>query len=240
MVSMAVNYYFGQLNVLGYHLVNLAIHLMAGLVLFGLVRRTLQLLPRYTQASGTADYVAFAAALIWLVHPLQTQSVTYIIQRAESMMGLFYLLCLYCTLRGSQASRSWPWYVAAIAACWLGMGTKQVMVTAPVVVLLYDRVFLADGWKEVFRRRWAVYLAFVPAIVWLGFMTVREASRTERAVAGFGMQDLTPLEYLGTQGGVIVHYLRLAVWPDRLCLDYSWPVAESVQTIFLPGARVAA
>ena len=240
MLSLALNYALGGLDVFGYHLVNLAIHLLAGLTLFGLLRRTLKLVPQYSAEPIAADFLAVAVALIWLVHPLQTQSVTYVIQRTESLMGLFYLVCLYCVLRGSQASRSWPWYVAAVAACWLGMGTKQVMVTAPVVVLLYDRTFLAGSWKEVLRRRWALYLGFVPALVWLGVVTVQAASRAEQAAAGFGMQGITKLQYLGTQGGVILHYLRLAFWPDQLCLDYLWPVAESARAIFLPGAVVAA
>ena len=78
------------------------------------------------------ELLAFVAALIWTVHPLQSQAVTYVIQRCESLMGLFYLLCLYCLIRGARANRGWPWYVAGLAACWLGMGSKEVMITAPV------------------------------------------------------------------------------------------------------------
>ncbi len=240
MVSLAVNYFFGELNVFGYHLVNLAIHLLAGVVLFDLVRRTLKLVPRYSAERAAADWLAFAVAVVWLVHPLSTESVTYIIQRSESLMGLFYLLCLYCVLRGSQASRSWPWYVAAVGACWLGMGSKQVMITAPVVVLLYDRVFLAESWREVVRRRWAMYAAFVLAQGWLIAITYSTAFRTERATAGFDMEGITSLEYLGAQGGVILYYLRLAFWPDPLCLDYWWRAPESLWSIVPPGAVVTA
>ena len=238
-LTLAVNYFFGELDVFGYHLVNLAIHLMAGLVLFGLVRRTLMLVPRYSTQRMVPDGLAFAVSIIWLVHPLGTESVTYIVQRSESLMSLFYLLCLYSVLRGSGAERSWPWYVAATMACWLGMGTKQVMVTAPLVVLLYDRVFLATSWKEILRRRWAVYVSFAPALVWLVASTFLTTTRTERVSAGFGMLQISSLDYLGTQGGVILHYLRLAFWPDRLCLDYAWPVAERPLAILLPGAVVA-
>ncbi len=240
LVSLAVNYFFGETNVFGYHLFNVSIHLLAGLVLFGLVRRTLMLVPRYAAERVATDRLAFAAAVVWLVHPLGTESVTYIIQRSESMMGLFYLLCLYCVLRGAGAARSWPWYVGAVAACWLGMGTKQVMFTAPLVVLLYDRIFLAESWKEIMRRRWAVYGAFVVAQGWLVTMTFAAAARTERASAGFSMEGVTPLEYLGSQAGVILFYLRLAVWPDPLCLDYWWQSPDTWAGILLPGAVVTA
>ena len=88
-LTLALNYAFGGTNVWGYHALNLLIHILAGLALFGVVRRTP---PRST-------LFAFAVALLWTVHPLQTESVTYIIQRAESLMGLFYLLTLYCFIR---------------------------------------------------------------------------------------------------------------------------------------------
>ena len=239
-LSLTGNYALGELDPFGYHLVNLVIHVAAALALFGLVRRTLVLPPSGDRRGAMADGLAFAVAVIWLVHPLATQSVTYIIQRAESLMGLFYILMLYCLLRGSQASRRWPWYVGSVAACWLGMGTKQVMITAPLVALLYDRTFLAGAWRDLFRCRWMVYVGFVPAVVWLAIATPLMLARQETISAGFGLQSIAWYEYLGTQGGVILHYLRLAVWPDRLSFDYWWPVARSTSEIVVPGAVVAA
>ena len=105
-LSLALNYRAGGLSVTGYHVVNLVIHLLAALLLFGLVRRTLErptLRPRYGAASVP---LAFMIALLWTVHPLQTESVSYIIQRAESMMGLFYLLTLYFFIRGVESCRA--------------------------------------------------------------------------------------------------------------------------------------
>ena len=85
LLSLAINYWIGEIDATGYHVVNVAIHLLAGLTLFGILRRMLT-----QRFGGSADWLAFAVALLWLVHPLQTQSVTYIIQRSESLMGLFY------------------------------------------------------------------------------------------------------------------------------------------------------
>ena len=82
-------------------------------------------------------------ALLWAVHPLLTEAVTYTIQRTEVLAGLFYLLTLYCVIRGSSARRPTGWYVAAVAACALAMGSKEAAISAPLIVLLYDRVFLA-------------------------------------------------------------------------------------------------
>jgi protein O-mannosyl-transferase len=230
-LSLAINYAIGGLNVWGYHAFNLVVHLLAGLTLFGLVRRTLeshQLRARYGHATL---WFAMAVALVWLVHPLQTESVTYIIQRAESLMGLFYLLTLYCASRGALSPHPRSWFIAAILACALGMGSKEVMVSAPLVLLLYDRVFLADSFAEVFRRRWGLYLGLAATWGLLGAL-LATSRPAEQAVL---VTDLTPWRYALTQFGVIVHYLRLTVWPRSLIFDYNWPLAETVSAV-LPWA----
>src|SRR6185295_3461677 len=101
-----------------------------------------------------ATGLALAVALLWAVHPLQTESVTYTIQRGESLMGLFYLLTLYCVARSQDAARAGTWQMAAVTSCALGMASKQVMISAPVVVLLYDRAYWAQSLGEIWQRRW--------------------------------------------------------------------------------------
>ncbi len=100
--SFALNYAISGESVWSYHALNLVIHALAALTLFGIVRRTLLFWPRHTFPDRDGMLVAAAAALLWALHPLQTESVTYIVQRAESLMGLFYLLTLYCFVRGVQ------------------------------------------------------------------------------------------------------------------------------------------
>ena len=156
-LSLAVNYALGGLNVWGYHVVNLAIHILGALVLYGVVRRTLLCASLRERYGDEARWLALAVALIWVVHPLQTESVTYLIQRTESLMGLFFLLTLYCVIRGSTSSGRRGWYAAAIVCCALGMGSKEVMVVAPLTVLLYDRAFLSGSFREALRARAALY-----------------------------------------------------------------------------------
>ena len=153
-ISLAINYAASGTSVWSYHALNLALLVLAGLTLFGIIRRTLS--PR---ADPRASGIAFCIALLWVLHPLLSESVTYVIQRGESLMGLFYLLTLYCFIRGAwtDGKSRGLWYGSSVASCLLGMGTKEVMVSAPLVVLLYDRTFLAGGFAAALRRRWRVY-----------------------------------------------------------------------------------
>ena len=222
-------------NLWGYHALNLAIHLAAALVLFGVVRRTIAAIGgpngRPLQLHLSATPVALAIALIWCVHPLQTGSVTYIVQRAESLMGLFYLLTIYCAIRAHERERRALWIGASVLACDLGMGSKEVMVTAPVMVWLWDRTFAAartggggDDARSARDRRW-LYAGF--AATWLILAWLMLTNPRPQSV-GFGSADWTWWSYLVTQAGVVVHYLRLAFVPSPLVLDYGWPQAEGL------------
>jgi Flp pilus assembly protein TadD len=212
-------------NVRGYHFLNLAIHLVAGILLFGVVRRTLstdRLTPRF---GASASWLAFVVALVWLVHPLHTESVTYVVQRVESLAGLFYLLTLYCAIRAAHASsRGARWWAAAAAVgCALGMATKEVMVTAPIAVWLWDRVFLADRTR---RPRWLLLAALAATWIVLGALVYHE-HRAPSIDLGQGMV----WRYLLTQAAVVTHYLRLAFVPSPLVFLYTWPLVTSVSAV---------
>ena len=238
-------------NVRGYHELNLAIHLAAALTLFGVVRRTL-LSPRMRDRFGrAATQVAFAVALLWVVHPLHTESVTYVVQRVESLMGLFYLLTLYCAIRGvrpgsdrgqtgvrpgSDWGQTRLWSVAAVGACALGMGSKEVMVSAPLLVALWDVVFLsrlrtlrASAAKQASSLRWPLYAGLASTWLILVFLVLSE--RRGQSV-GFSLQGWTPWTYLLTQSEVIVHYLGLAIAPVSLVIDYGWPKVTSLGAVW--------
>ncbi len=251
-VSLALNYLVGGESVRGYHLVNLAIHALAALVLFGLLRRTFNR-PRFRERfERDGPIVAFSAALIWALHPLQTESVTYMIQRAESLMGLFYLLTLYGFARSVEAPSPRRWQIGCVAACAFGMATKEVMVSAPLVVLLYDWVFVAGDFLSACRLRWRFYVAL--ASTWLVLAVSAMGAGDRGGTAGFS-SGVAPWDYLLTQSRAIVHYLQLAVWPHPLVFDYGpyerasgrelWPfavgiVAMLVATGWLLRRRLAA
>jgi protein O-mannosyl-transferase len=226
-LSLAINYAISGISVWSYHVVNVLIHVGATLLLFGVFRRTLAKDSRF---SASAELVAWVAAALWALHPLQTESVTYVVQRVESLMGFFYLLTFYAFIRSAeQGARVAGWRVLAIAACWLGMGTKEVMVSAPLVVLLYDRTFIANSFGDALRRRWRFYAALFAS--WLLLAWLLSSSIDRNNTTGFGA-GVSWWHYLLTQCRAIVIYLRLSVWPDNLVFDYGRLLVKDPWTVF--------
>jgi len=227
-LTLAINYAISGLDPSSYHVTNLFIHILGSLLLFDILRRTF-LLPTLRDRWGNAAIpLAFAVALLWAIHPLQTESVTYIAQRAESLVGLFYLLTLYCFLRGTDSIQSVWWYVAAVATCTLGMASKEIMVSAPLIVWLYDRTFVAGSFREAWRKRCGFYLALASTWLLLGWLVI--STGTRGGTAGFG-SGISWWAYLCTQFGAIVHYLRLCFWPSPLVFDYGDRVVQDVAEI---------
>jgi protein O-mannosyl-transferase len=272
-LSLAINYALGGLDVRGYHLLNVVIHLLAALTLFGIVRRTLLRFAPPPPGRAPADGreavpalrahalpVAFAAALLWTLHPLVTESVTCVVQRTETLVSLFYLLTLYCFVRGVGETPGAPppapraagptdpvvrgrwargpvvWFSLSFLSCLVGMATKEVMVTAPLVILLYDRAFVAGTFGGAWRRRRGLYLGYAATWILLGYLVL--FSGGERAgAAGFGL-GVSPWSYALTQCRAITHYLRLAVWPHPLVVDYGFALAHSVADVWWRGLLV--
>ena len=223
-------------NVWGYHAFNLAIHLASALTLFGVVRRTLERrrVPkpgsetRLRNPASLSTQVAFAVALLWVVHPLTTSAVTYVIQRVESLMGLFYLLTLYCTIRASALDRRFRWWVAgAIGACALGMATKEVMVSAPIMAALGLWICARgpDAPVNRFNRRFYPLIGGLAA-TWIVLAVIVSTDVRPQSV-GFGLGDWTWWSYLRTQSAIITHYLRLVFDPTSLAFTYAWRPASS-------------
>jgi len=236
-LSLALNYRAGGLNLWGYHAANLAIHVVAALALYGVLRRTFRRRRVRRRLGGAAMPAALAIALIWAVHPLQTGAVTYVIQRAESMMGMFFLLTLYCAIRGMSARTPVGWFAAAALCCALAMGAKEVAVVAPLIVLAWDRVFRGRSLGAILRRRRLLYVLLAAAWV---VILVRLTMRPGPDSAGFASTRWTPVSYALTQPGVILRYLGLAFVPVGQCLDYAVGPARGFGQIVPPAVAVAA
>jgi len=252
-LTLALNYAIGGTSVLGYHLFNLAVHLAATLTLFGLLRRI-----------GPKDeWIAAAIAVVWAVHPLQTESVTYIVQRAESLMGLFYWLTLYGLVRAAEIGWSatsgcagpdrvscpsttrkdagraaWGFAALSVAACWLGMATKEDMVSAPLIALLLDRTFLAGSFRAALQRRGAYYGALALSWLLLAYLIASTGGNRGGSV-GFNLKIQT-YEYWLTQFPAVIYYLRAVFWPHPLIFEYGTFWIRHLQDVAWQAALVGA
>jgi tetratricopeptide (TPR) repeat protein len=242
-LSLALNFALGELQVRGYRLVNIAAHLASTLALFGLLKRLLR--QGWAQArfgARTAPYLAAAVSLLWMVHPLHTECINYISQRSESIMGFCYFMTFYCLLRGTETNRV-GWYVGAVIICSLGMMSKEVMATVPLLALLFDRTFVAGRFGLALRRRWGCYLGLA-----FGWFVLARQLWSEPHIGMIGFSALSPWEYALNQCPVLVRYLTVVFWPHRLLLDYGPPLPLSLAAVFpqailvvaLLGATIAA
>jgi tetratricopeptide (TPR) repeat protein len=231
--TFALNFAANDTDAAAYRATNIFIHIACALVLFGLVRRTLSV-PRIQPRMGRASAdLAFAVALLWSVHPLTTDAVTYITQRTESLMGLCYVLTLYASLRALDKS---IWQIVAVLACAIGMGVKESMVTAPLMVVLFDRAFVFDSFRSAVAARWRLYAGL--ALSW-AILAVQLVTTPRAGSAGFAT-GVSVWTYFLNQSVMIARYLRLALWPRDLVINYGPPVPYALAEVFPYLAVVAA
>jgi tetratricopeptide (TPR) repeat protein len=227
-LTFALNYRFGALSVFGYHLVNLLIHITNGALVYALVR----LLFRAAHTSpasplSPAHAIALSTALLFVAHPIQTQAVTYIVQRFASLAALFYLLTVIAYLKwrlsSPESKRRHLWYAAAFLATVLGMKTKEITFTLPFMLLLLEVVFFGPPT----RKQW---LALIPFFLALPIIPLSRPGALGEGEAGFARDAfaLSRPDYLFTQFRVIMTYLRLLVLPVDQNLDYDYPASHSL------------
>ena len=232
-LTFAIDYAIGRLDVRVYRLTNLAIHLMAALTLFGLIRRTLRLPSLAATFGKDAMNLSWVAALAWMLHPLQTETIDYVTQRTESMMGLCYLLTMYCAVRALEEKPA-RWHAMAILACAAGMACKESMVTAPVMVAVYDRVYVArPALQKTSRRR--LYAGLAATWLVLGALALPEP----RSTVGFST-GVSAWTYLLNQAPILLAYLRVTFWPRGLVLDYGVPTPLTLGDVLLPAIAIVA
>ncbi len=227
--SFALNYAWGKLDPTGYRVVNLALHFAAAMLIMLIVRRTL----RADRFGGRFDHaagpLALVVALLWAVHPLQTEPVAYVTQRTELLMAVCFLATLYSAIRYFSATAPNDrkvWLALSILACAAGMASKEVMVAAPVVVLLYDWTFAGRSLRRIVRDSWPLYAGLFATWALLLYLNIG-LPRSEST--GF-RPDISPWTWWATQSQVFWMYLKLTVWPWPLVIHYELPYLDTWRT----------
>ncbi|MEW6078985.1 MAG: tetratricopeptide repeat protein [Thermodesulfobacteriota bacterium] len=229
-LTFALNYYFHGYDVRGFHAVNLIIHLITALLVFLVARRTLRL------CNAGNDPAALLAAALWLVNPVHTQSVTYIVQRMNAMAAMFYMLALYLYIRtrmktgGSHGRvRDALGYVLCLAATALALASKENAVTLPVVLLLYEWYFFQNLDRTWLKKQlpWMGIAAAAAAALVLFLM--RETSLAGILNDLYDQQGFTMGQRLLSEAGVVVYYISLLIFPHpgRLVINYDFPLSRT-------------
>lgn len=233
-LSFALNYYFGKTHVFGYHLVNLLVHFFTSFFLYLFIEHTLNL-PILREKYGPHSYfIALLATILWAINPVQTQAVTYIVQRMASMAGLFYIASMFFYVKGrtsNQTSRSISFYILCVLSGSLALGSKENAIMLPFSILLFD-LFLIQGISKTNLKRFFVVLLITaafcllvvlllkgPSVFHLPALTIKDPNR------GFSLA-----ERLLTQPRVILFYVSLLFYPmpNRLCLEHDIDVSTGL------------
>ncbi|MGE5894541.1 MAG: hypothetical protein ACM34I_10840 [bacterium] len=223
--TFAINYYLGGLNTTGYHIFNLILHIANGMLLYLLIRITAGYLS-YTDEKKTG-LIALYSSLIFIVHPVQTESVTYIVSRSVLLSAFFFLLgiLLFAKTSGASGKKRVAYTIALFFTALLGMASREEFFIFPLMLILYDLYFTSrQDTKAVFKN----YKIHLPVIATLAYVTYIVLTHDYQEHAGYGVKTITPLEYLMTQFNVHWTYLRLLVFPMNLNLDYDYPIAKTL------------
>jgi Flp pilus assembly protein TadD len=220
------------LDVRAYHAVNIATHAATAVALFAVLRRALVRTPLVARAAP----LAAASALIFAVHPLQTESVTYVVQGTQALMGLFEILSLYFVARSHDSATPGRWQLGAVLAFLLAMGAKPHVMLLPVIVLAFERAFFVPSVSAALRRGRLLYTAFGAA--WLVGSAVVVAHLVLLRNEDITTSGQTPISYGAAQCFVIPYYLGLCLLPIHLCIDYGWNSIPAAH-VALGGVLVA-
>jgi hypothetical protein len=233
-LTLALNYYFGEFNVFGYHLVNFFIHVLAGIFLYWFLILTFNL-PSLKEKYGAISYkVALFTSLIFIAHPVQTQSVTYIVQRMTSLAGMFYLLAFVFFIKGRLAEGKARvfYFGGAVLSYLLGVFSKENAAILPFFIALYEFFFFRD--LDLSPKGKKILFVLIGALLVLGafgflFWGQRYIQVT---IEGYQYRTFTMSERVLTQFRVVLYYLTLLIYPhpSRLNLDYDFLISKSILT----------
>jgi len=233
-LSFALNYYVGKDNVLGYHIVNLSIHLLASLFLFLFLYQTLNL-PRLKARYGPYSYsISLLASVLWAINPVQIQAVSYIVQRMASMAGMFYIMSMYFYLKGRTAQHK-PhqviYFFLFLSAAILAFGSKENAAMLPISLLLFDLFMIQEISKENIKRN-SIFLLLLVLIPLTLALVLRGPSTfsVTHLLSGYEIRTFTLTERLLTEPRIILFYISLLLYPmpHRLCILHDISISHSL------------
>jgi len=232
--SFAINYHWHKLDVTGYHIVNLVIHLLNGILLYFFVRELFKT-PYLTKITkkGTESYIPIFVSLLFTLHPIQTQAVTYVTQRFVALASFFFLLSIlfYTKRRLISGRKSIFYFIISFFSAIFAMYSKEIAFTLPIILVLYEFFFFRGTNKErlILLLPYLLTMFIIPLTMIFSRHIYSNNTDVILALKTFNqqVQSISSFDYLFTQFRVIVTYLRLLVLPINQNLDYDYPIYNS-------------
>jgi tetratricopeptide (TPR) repeat protein len=233
-LTFALNYYVGGTHVYGYHIVNIAIHFLSAVFLFLFIHHTLNL-PILIEKYGKNSYViALLSAVLWAINPVQTQAVTYVVQRMASMAGLFYMMAMYFYLKGRtsapKALRTIHYFFCVVCGI-LAIGSKENAVMLPMVILTFDLFFIQGLTNKNIKRYFFLLMIAIGITLSLALLLAGPSLFTpNNLLASYQVRGFTLLERLLTEPRVVLFYISLLLYPmpHRLCMAHDISISKSL------------
>src|SRR5262245_1642015 len=156
--TFAINYQIHAQQVFGYHLVNLVLHVLNGMLVLLIATH---IFSRCDSTKDLARVYGLLAAALFVVHPIQTESVTYISSRSELLSTLFYGMCVLLFIKKEDRKIGFVWSLVVLAPFFLGALSKETVISVPAVLLAYDYLFFAKSDLRAVLGRWRFYLTYL-------------------------------------------------------------------------------
>ena len=244
-LSLAINYRLHGLDVTGYHLVNLLLHILNAWLLYLILTHAFGRSPHPGREinDGHPSPLPLIAALLFLCHPIQTHGVTYITSRFVLLASFFSLLSLVSYIRfrtAAQGSGRFAFLALALLSAAAGMMTKEFTFTLPFLIALYEFSFFAGSFREHLRKLapLGLTLPIIPLMIFIQQGSITALDSTMRTITAADSSQISRIDYLLTQFRVIVLYLRLLILPVGQNVDHDIPVQHSLASPHLLGSLI--
>jgi protein O-mannosyl-transferase len=233
-LSFALNYFFDGLNVFWYHVVNVLIHAISSLFLFLFIYRTLMLPTLREKYASNAYFISLLATAFWAINPIQTQAITYIVQRMASLAAMFYIMGMYFYLRARTHERKTGGLVFLILCLFsflFALGSKENAAMFPVSLFLYEMLIFQENSRDFIRKNLATMTLAVCGTLCIGFLYFYiQKGSVFSFLGGYEHRAFTLAQRLLTEPRIVFYYLSLIFYPmpDRLSVAYDFPMSTSI------------
>jgi Flp pilus assembly protein TadD len=242
-LTLGLNWYFGKGQVAGFHIVNLGIHILTAFFLFMAVSNLYQSPRLRGESYNRIFFIALLTAVLWALNPVQTQGVTYIVQRMASLAAMFYVMAIYCYLKGRIStikSHQKIYFAFCLTGFLLALGSKENSMTLPLSLFLLEIIFFQNMDNPKTRKKiilFSTIISFLLILSALIYFTLGDGFPLLNN--GYSKRSFTLSQRLMTESRIVILYISQLFYPNPLGLSIEHDIQIS-SSLFHPWTTLAA